>query len=244
MVRLIIIVLALLQESAEEHRAEYHQKISADDDHYDRDEEHEYRAQGFGYHDGGNICADEQSCADDAEKRISFRRLLAEVFAPYQSHRARAHYLAHGVDKEEQEDNGENADGQQYCSRRDMENIADISAAYRLDESEFGELRERDAEHKAAEERYGRSYQALPKEQDADILFVHAEDVIESELLLPAADEKRICIEKKDAGKYSDDPAAEHEHDADRTLAERALERLAVAQENNDIIHHYHAYLR
>lgn len=51
------------------------------------------------------------------------------------------------------------------------ENIADISAAYRLDESEFGKLRERDAEHKTAEERYGRSYQALPKEQDADILL-------------------------------------------------------------------------
>ena len=125
-----------------------------------------------------------------------------------------------------------------------MKNIADISAAYRLDESEFGKLRERDAEHKAAEERYGRSYQALPKEQDADILFVHAEDVIESELFLPASDKKRICIEKKDAGEYGDDPAAEHEHDADRTLAECALERLAVAQENNDIIHHYHAYLR
>ena len=190
MIRLIIVVLALLQEAAEKHRAEYHQKISAYDDHYDRDEKHKYRAQGLCYHNGGNICADEQNCADDAEKRVSFRRLLAEVFTPYQSHRARAHYLAHGVDEEEQEDNGENAGGQQYCSRRDMENIADISAAYRLDESEFGKLRERDAEHKTAEERYGRSYQALPKEQDADILFVHAEDVIESELFLPAADEK------------------------------------------------------
>ena len=41
------------------------------------------------------------------------------------------------------------------------------------DESEVGKLRERDAEHKTAEERYGRSYQALPKEQDADIIFVH-----------------------------------------------------------------------
>lgn len=154
MIRLIIVVLALLQEAAEKHRAEYHQKISAYDDHYDRDEKHKYRAQGLCYHNGGNICADEQNCASDAEKRVSFRRLLAEVFTPYQSHRARAHYLAHGVDEEEQEDNGENADGQQYCSRRDMENIADISAAYRLDESEFGELREHDAEHKTAEERF------------------------------------------------------------------------------------------
>ena len=125
-----------------------------------------------------------------------------------------------------------------------MENIADIGAAYCLDESEFGELRERDAKHKAAEERYGRSYQALPEEQDADILFVHAEDVIESELLLPAADEKRICIEKKDAGEYGDDPAAEHEHNADGAPAELAIERLAVAQKNNYIMHHYHAYLR
>ena len=47
-----------------------------------------------------------------------------------------------------------------------------------------------DTEHKPAEERNGRGYQALPKEQDTDILLVHAEDVIESELLFPAANEK------------------------------------------------------
>ena len=63
MIRLIIIGLALLQEAAEKHRAEYHQKISADDDHYDRDEKHKYRAQRLCYHNGGNICADEQNCA-------------------------------------------------------------------------------------------------------------------------------------------------------------------------------------
>ena len=82
MIRLIIIGLALLQEAAEKHRAEYHQKISAYDDHYNRNEKHKYRAQGLCYHNGGNICADEQNCADDAEKRVSFRRLLAKVFAP------------------------------------------------------------------------------------------------------------------------------------------------------------------
>lgn len=53
-----------------------------------------------------------------------------------------------------------------------------------------------------------------------------------------------FLIEKKDAGEYGDDPAAEHEHDIHRFIAERALERLAVAQKNDDIKHHYHAYLR
>ena len=65
---------ALLQEAAEKHRAKYHQKISADDDHYDRDEKHKYRAQGLCYHNGGNICADEQNCADDAENLKLFVR--------------------------------------------------------------------------------------------------------------------------------------------------------------------------
>ena len=81
MVRLIIIVLALLQEAAEEHRAENHKQIGADDNHYDRDKEHTDRSLRLIHHDGYRICAEEQEHADDAEQRVRFRRLFAEALA-------------------------------------------------------------------------------------------------------------------------------------------------------------------
>ena len=242
MLRPVVVFLIFLQHTAEQHAACDEQKICADDDEDHSHEEPYDRIKRVGDAHGKVIRRGEDHDARKAEQPVCLRRLFADGLAAQQRHGAAAPDADDRGEPDDREDDGVQSQRARQGISVNADAVIDIAAEH-IDQSKLRELREDDAERETEHEREHGGNEALPGNDARKIALIHAEDVIESEFPLAAADKERIGIVEKDRGEHKDHKAAEIEDQSGAVGAARQQRaRLRRAEEREDIEHHHHAH--
>ena len=237
---LIVIPLVLLQRAAQQDGAGNEDQIRPHDDHQNGNEEHGQRRQRLLDRHGNIICRAEDPKAGKAERPVRLRRLFAVGFAAQQGRGVRP------ADRHQraQEQKRENAEIQDRRHRRGRDRDGKVHlhvAAHDVDEHQLKQLPERNAQRLAAHDGHERHHDRFPGEHPGKIPLAHAEDVVEAELAVSAADEEGIRIKQEQNGERRHDEAAhaqDHRHDA---AARERLEDRGGRQREQDVRHHHHA---
>ena len=126
----------------------------------------------------------------------------------------------------------------------DAEPVIDLAVG-KVHQPQLRELGEQNAERETDAERERGGDQTLPRYDPGEIALAHAENVIESELMLAPADEKRVGVVQEDGRKNKDHQTAEIEDDAGAVGAfGHQCAGLLRAEKREDIEHHHHADAR
>ncbi len=240
MVLLIVIPLVLLQHPAQEDGAGDEDQIRPRDDHQHGDEEHRDGGQRLLDGHGDVVRRTEDPEARQAERPARLRRLFAVGFAAQKGRGVRP-ADCHQRAQEQQHENAEIQD-RRHRRGRDRDGKVHLHvAAHDVDEHQLKELPERNAQRLAAHDGHERHHDRFPRKHPGKIALAHAEDVVEAELAVSAADEEGIRIKQEQNGERRHDEAAHAEDHRHGVAAREGLEDWGGRQREQDVRHHHHA---
>ena len=234
-----------MERAAEGNAARDEEKECRKDDHDDRHEENEHRGDRLGDGDGEVVGSAEKAQAGKDEEPLGSRRTLAEAVAAEKADRGGAAHLPPCVQEEKKEDKRIGQDAEANRAKIQQRQSGQLRAG-EMREHAGGELREQHAEGESRGEGDERGEGGLPEKKRGERAAVHAEDAHEAELLLAAADEEGVRVEKEEEGKHRHHPLAEGHHEADRRgahavyAAADGVERGAVGEEGEVVGHRRH----
>ena len=240
MVRLVVELLVLLENAAEQHRAGDHQQIGSDNHHDHRDKKHHQRRDGVLDFQRDVVRASQNQHAAKPEEPVAARGPVAGAFTAHQGNGIRNPDLQQRVEKEQQEDAAEHRGGLADAGRGDLQREGDVRV-HHVHQPQLGQLGERNAGGKSQGQRDGSHNQRLPEQNAPDVPLAHAEHVVKPEFLFPAADQKGMRVKQEDDREDGDDPRAKIQHGLDGASAGHTGDGPAVLQEEDDIIHGHHA---
>ena len=210
MARPIVVSFILLQNAAEQHAARNEQKVCGDNNHNHGHEEPYHRVERIGDAHGEVVRGGEDHKARQTERPVCLRRLFADGLAAQHRYGAAAPDTDDRGEPDDRKDDGVKPERARHGIGVDADAVIDLAAEH-IEKAKLRELGEKDAERKAEYKRERRGNKALPGGDARKIPLAHAEDVIEAELLRPAADQKRVRIIEENGRKHENDRAAEIE---------------------------------
>ena len=233
---LVVVAAACAQHFEHRDAAGDEQQIGADDDEGDGQKEQRERLKHVLRGDGDPVAAAQ---AEDADQRHQPARLglaLALRGALEQIDRARPRH-APQLDKIGQRiDDGKHDRRGLRRGRHEFHSEFRLSAN-QLDRHQRDQLGQTQPERDAGRHRHERDEQRFIQHHARDMAALHAEDVVQAELVPAALGQEAVGVEQEDRGKDRDDERADNRVGLERRRALDAVERVAHRNRADDVEH-------
>ena len=210
-IRLVVIPLVLLQDTAQKHRAGNKNHVSGEDHHAHRCKEHHQRGHRIGNGYGDVVRRRQQRSAAQAKQPVGLRGLLAHVFAAQKVDGAGFAKQPKRAQEDEQEYHRKQDQRLGDGLGRNGERVGN-GAVEHVHHQRFRRLGKQHAREQT--DRQGREggNQRLPEKHQADGRLAHAQDVVQAKFLLPAPHQKGIGVHQKQHCEDGNHAASKHHH--------------------------------
>ena len=236
----VVVFFVPLQAPAQRHRSADKQQIGGQYHHDDRREEPQQRRQRLLDGHRQRVSAAQQHHARRRQHPLGAGRLFAHALAAQQRHGTDAVQLPQAVQQDQRVDDRKQRRRSQQRRYGDRQGVGH-GHPQKPHHAQLRQLIQHHAQEQPRTRGQAVGNGRLPQQDAGDAALPHAQHIVQAELPLPAANEKRVGVEQKDQRKHGDDHRAQPQDYGAAAAAGHVLQHRRAGQPRKNVEHQHHA---